>query len=62
VAYFSVKHSAAEYNYEIYNKKLLAIIKCLKKWQPEFQGINESFGILINHKNQKYFTIIKSLN
>jgi hypothetical protein len=32
VAYFSAKYSAAEYNYEIYNKKLLAIIKCLKEW------------------------------
>jgi hypothetical protein len=31
VAYFSVKHSAAECNYEIYDKKLLAIIKCLKE-------------------------------
>jgi hypothetical protein len=30
VAYFSVKYSATECNYEIYNKKLLAIIKCLK--------------------------------
>jgi hypothetical protein len=31
VAYFSAKHSAAECNYEIYDKKLLAIIKCLKE-------------------------------
>jgi hypothetical protein len=36
VAYFSAKHSAAECNYEIYDKKLLAIIKCLEKWRPEF--------------------------
>jgi hypothetical protein len=62
VAYFSAKHSAAECNYEIYNKKLLAIIKCLKKWRLEFQGINKPFGILINYKNLEYFTIIKSLN
>jgi hypothetical protein len=31
MVYFSVKHFAAECNYEIYDKKLLAIIKCLKK-------------------------------
>jgi hypothetical protein len=62
VAYFSVKHSAAECNYEIYDKELLAIIKCLEKWRPELQGINEPFGILINHKNLKYFITTKSLN
>jgi hypothetical protein len=62
VVYFSAKHSAAECNYEIYNKKLLAIIKCLEEWRPEFQGTNKSFGILINYKNLKYFTITKSLN
>jgi hypothetical protein len=62
VVYFSVKHSAAECNYEIYDKKLLAIIKCLEEWRSEFQGINELFRILINHKNLKYFIITKLLN
>jgi hypothetical protein len=62
VVYFLVKYSAAEYNYEIYDKELLAIIKCLEEWRPELQGTNEPFGILIDHKNLEYFTIIKSLN
>jgi len=31
VAFFSAKHSAPEYNYKIYNKELLAIIKALKE-------------------------------
>jgi hypothetical protein len=31
VVYFSIKYSATECNYEIYDKKLLAIIKCLEK-------------------------------
>jgi hypothetical protein len=31
VAYFSSKHSAAECNYEIYDKELLAIIKSLEE-------------------------------
>jgi hypothetical protein len=62
VAYFSAKHFAAECNYEIYDKKLLAIIKCLEKWQPKLQGTNEPFGILIDYKNLKYFIITKLLN
>jgi hypothetical protein len=31
MAYFSAKYIAAKCNNEIYDKKLLAIIKCLKK-------------------------------
>jgi hypothetical protein len=62
VVYFSAKHSIAECNYEIYDEKLLAIIKCLEKWRPAFQNTNELFGILINYKNLKYFIITKSLN
>jgi hypothetical protein len=36
MTYFSAKHTAAKCNYEIYDKKLLAIIKCLKEWRPKF--------------------------
>jgi hypothetical protein len=32
VAYFFLKYSSAECNYEIYNKELLAITKYLKEW------------------------------
>jgi len=38
VAYFSAKHSAAECNYDIYDKELLAIIKALEEWRPELEG------------------------
>ena len=31
VAFFSKKHVLAEYNYSIYDKELLAIIRCLKE-------------------------------
>jgi hypothetical protein len=31
VAFFSKKYSITEYNYEIYNKKLLAIIRRFEK-------------------------------
>lgn len=38
VAFFSKKHSAAECNYEIYDKELLAIIRCFEEWRPELEG------------------------
>jgi len=31
VIFFSIKHSTLEYNYKIYNKELLAIIKALEE-------------------------------
>jgi hypothetical protein len=62
VAYFSAKHSAAECNYEIYDKELLAIVKCLEEWRPELQGTQEPFDVLTDHKNLEYFTTTKALN
>ncbi|KAI0993225.1 hypothetical protein K3495_g14959 [Podosphaera aphanis] len=61
VAYFSSKHSPAECNYEIYDKELLAIIKCLAEWRPELQGTSKKFDIITDHKNLEYFTTTKSL-
>jgi hypothetical protein len=62
VAYFSSKHTPAECNYEIYDKELLAIIKCLEEWRPELQGTQEPFEIVTNHKNLEYFTTTKALS
>ena len=31
VAYFSAQHSAQKYNYDIYDKELLAVIKALEE-------------------------------
>jgi len=42
---------AQECNYEIYDKELLAIIKALKEWQPELQGVTNPFKIVMDHKN-----------
>ena len=62
VAYFSSKHSSAECNYEIYDKELLAIIKCLEEWRPELQGTREPFEIVTDHKNLEYFITTKALS
>ncbi len=51
----------AECNYEIYDKKLLIIIRCLKHWCFKLKCMNISIKIFINHLNLKYFIIIKEL-
>ena len=37
VAFFSKKHSTTECNYEIYDKELLAIVRCFEEWRPELK-------------------------
>ena len=50
-----------ECNYEIYNKKLLIIVRCLKYWRFELKFIELSIKIFTNYKSLKYFMIIKKL-
>jgi len=44
-----------ERNYEIYNKKLLAIVEVLTKWRQYLLDTSETFKIWMDHKNLKYF-------
>ena len=62
VAYFSAKHSAAECNYDIYDKELLAVIKALEEWRPELEGASQTFKIITDHKNLQTFTTTKQLS
>ena len=59
-AYFFKWNTPAEYNYEIYDKKLLAIVHYLKEWSPELCSIKK-FKIIIDHKNLKYFATMHQL-
>ena len=57
VAFYSHKMLLTECNYEIYNKKLLAIIKTFKNWRPELKGSAISVKILTDHRGLEYFQI-----
>jgi hypothetical protein len=37
VAFFSQKHTPAEYNYQIYNNELMAIVRAFDEWRPELE-------------------------
>ena len=62
VAFFSAKHLPAECNYDIHDKELLAIIKCVKAWNSELRGLKKPFTILTDHKNLEPFGTKKVLN
>jgi len=51
----------AEGNYEIYDKKLLAIVEALSKWQQYLLDAVEPFKIWTDHKNLKYFRELHKL-
>jgi hypothetical protein len=62
VANFSKKLSFAESNYEIYNKKLLAIIRAIEKWRKELIETKDPVVVFSGYKNLQYFIIIRKLS
>jgi len=60
-AYHSEKHAPAECNYDIHDKEMLAIIKCLKRWKPELLTLAKPFVILTDHKNLEPFMSKRAL-
>jgi hypothetical protein len=61
VAFFSKKMTPAECNYEIYDKELLAIIRCFEEWRPDLEGTDFPIQVLTDHKNLEYFMTTKRL-
>jgi len=45
VAFISKSLSDTERNYEIYNKEMLAVIRCLEAWRHFLEGITVKFEI-----------------
>jgi len=62
VIYFSFKMLLAECNYEIYDKKLLAIIRAFEKWRLELKDTLDFVEVIFDHKNLEYFMSIKLLS
>ena len=62
VAFFSKNLLSAKCNYEIYNKKLLAIVKYFEQWRLELKASNILIKILTNYKSLENFMTIKKLN
>ena len=61
VAYFSRKIAPVKCHYKIYNKELLAIICCFKKWRLELENTGLPVKVLTNLKGLEYFMTTKKL-
>lgn len=62
IAFHSKKLTDAELNYEIHDKKLLAIIDSFKQWRVYLKEFRHQVQVYTDHKNLLYFTITKILN
>ena len=61
VAFYSKSMIPAECNYHIYNKELLAIIRCFEHWRPELEGTQLPIQVFTDHQALKTFMENKQL-
>ena len=62
VAFISKLLSDIEQNYEIHNKEMLAVVRCLEVWRYFLEGMTTKFEIWTDHKNLEYFIKAQKLN
>ena len=55
ITFYSKNLTSTECNYQIYDKKLLTIIRYLEHWRPELKCIDVPVKIFTDHKNLMYF-------
>jgi len=62
VAFISKSLSNTKKNYKIYDKEMLAIVRCLETWRYFLEGTTTKFEVWTDHKNLEYFMKVQKLN
>ena len=62
VAFISKVLNETERNYEIHDKEMLGVIRCLEAWRHFLEGARLKFEIWMDHKNLEYFMSSQNLN
>jgi hypothetical protein len=62
VSFLSKKLSDAEFNYDVFDKEMLAIVYALEKWRQFLQGSEFKTTIFSDHQNLSYYTTKVVLN
>jgi RNase H-like domain found in reverse transcriptase len=62
VAFLSKTFTDMECQYEIYDRKLLGIIRALKEWQHYIQGLGHTTLIHTDHQDLTYFQKAQKLS
>jgi len=62
IAYISKSLSNTEKNYEIHDKEMLVVIRCLEAWRHFLEDARIKFEVWTDHKNLEYFMSSQKLN
>ena len=62
IAFYGRTMIAAELNYDIYDKELLAIVECFRLWRQYLEGAKHTIQVFTDHNNLQYFTTTKQLS
>jgi len=62
VVFISKLLNTTEQNYEIHDKEIVAVIRCLEAWRHYLEGAKLEFEIWTDHKNLQYFITSQKLN
>ena len=62
VAYISKSLNETERNYEIHDKEMLAVVRCLELWRHFLEGTRSKFEVWMDNKNLEYFMSNQKLN
>jgi len=62
VAFISKALNKMEHNYEIHDKEMLGVIRCLEAWRHFLEGAKVKFEIWTDYKNLEYFMTSQNLN
>jgi len=62
VTFISKSLSDTERNYKIYDKEMLAVVRCLEAWRHFLERTAIKFEIWTDHKNLEYFMKAQKLN
>jgi len=62
VAYISKSLNETKRNYEIHDKEMLAVIRCLEAWRHFLEGSQSKFEVWTDYKNLEYFMSNQKLN
>ena len=62
MAFISKAFNETERNYEIHDKEMLEVIRCLEAWRHFLEGARIKFEVWTDHKNLEYFMTSQNLN
>ena len=62
VVFFSATFTPTKWNYDIYERELLAVMKSLAHWRPYLGWTKFPFTIITDHANLQYWKSPKNLN